>query len=81
MADIPTLDEDLLELLERFESEMTYNAAKGTNPYRQGMHDGLFFGRDQLALVLRMHAIARAAPPEKVSAAQAAVAPPRQYGL
>ncbi len=47
-----TLADDLQSLLERINSELDYNAAKGSTPFRQGMHDGLRFAQDAVADLL-----------------------------
>jgi hypothetical protein len=47
----------LVDLLGRIEEELAYNAAKGSGPYRQGMHDGLRFAQDALAAVLAEHGV------------------------
>ena len=50
-----TLADDLRSLLERIDRELDYNAAKGSTPFRQGMHDGLRFAQDAVADLLRRH--------------------------
>ncbi len=45
----------LRALLERIAEELDFNDAKGTAPYRLGMHDGLRFAEDALADLLRRH--------------------------
>ena len=50
-----TVVDDLKNLLERIDSELDYNAAKGSTPFRQGMHDGLRFAQDALADLLSRH--------------------------
>ena len=47
------LEETVMDLLQRIQEELVYNAAKGTGPYRQGMHDGLRFSEDALAAILK----------------------------
>lgn len=43
------------ELLGRIAEELDFNDAKGTAPYRLGMHDGLRFTEDALVDLLRRH--------------------------
>ena len=50
-----TLADDLQSLLDRINSELDYNAAKGSTPFRQGMHDGLRFAQDAVADLLSRH--------------------------
>jgi hypothetical protein len=50
-----TLAADLRNLLDRIDSEIDYNAAKGGTPFRQGMHDGLRFAQDAVADLLSRH--------------------------
>ena len=50
-----TLADDLRSLLDRIDSEIDYNAAKGGTPFRQGMHDGLRFAQDAVADLLSRH--------------------------
>ena len=50
-----TLADDLRSLLGRIDSELDYNAAKGSTPFRQGMHDGLRFAQDAVADLLACH--------------------------
>lgn len=45
----------LLALLARIAEEIDFNDAKGTAPYRLGMHDGLRFAEDAIADLLRRH--------------------------
>ncbi len=45
----------LRALLARIAEELDFNDAKGTAPYRLGMHDGLRFAEDALADLLRRH--------------------------
>lgn len=45
----------LADLLDRIRQELAYNDAKGTAPYRLGMHDGLRFAEDAVADLLRRH--------------------------
>ena len=42
-------------LLGRIAEEIDFNDAKGTAPYRLGMHDGLRFAEDAVADLLRRH--------------------------
>ena len=50
-----TLEGGLRALLARIAEEIEFNAAKGTAPYRLGMHDGLRFAEDAVADILRRH--------------------------
>lgn len=50
-----TLADDVQSLLDRIDSEIDYNAAKGSTPFRQGMHDGLRFAQDAVADLLSRH--------------------------
>ena len=50
-----TLVDDLRSLLKRIDGEIDYNAAKGSTPFRQGMHDGLRFAQDAVADLLSRH--------------------------
>ena len=45
----------LQTLLARFAEEIDFNDAKGTAPYRLGVHDGLRFAEDAIADLLRRH--------------------------
>ena len=45
----------LRALLARVAEEIEFNDAKGTAPYRLGMHDGLRFAEDAIADLLRRH--------------------------
>ncbi|MGI9113198.1 MAG: hypothetical protein ACR2GT_13560 [Gaiellaceae bacterium] len=45
----------LRALLSRIAEELDFNDAKGTAPYRLGMHDGLRFAEDAVADLLRRH--------------------------
>ncbi len=45
----------LRSLLGRIQEELDFNGAKGTAPYRLGMHDGLRFAEDAVADLLRRH--------------------------
>lgn len=49
-------------LLERTRSEIEYSAAKGSGPYRLGVHDGLRYAED--AIVALLEAFGRS--PEKI---------------
>ena len=49
------LVEGLEALLARIAEEISFNDAKGTAPYRLGMHDGLRFAEDAVADLLRRH--------------------------
>lgn len=42
-------------LLRRICEELDFNDAKGTAPYRLGMHDGLRFAEDAVVDLLRRH--------------------------
>jgi hypothetical protein len=42
-------------LLGRVAEELAYNYAKGSGPYRLGVHDGLRFAEDALLDPLRRH--------------------------
>lgn len=42
-------------LLARIGEELDFNDAKGSAPYRLGMHDGLRFAEDAVADLLRRH--------------------------
>ena len=45
----------LQALLARIAEEIDFSDAKGTAPYRLGMHDGLRFAEDAIADLLRRH--------------------------
>jgi len=45
----------LIDLVQRVREELAYNAAKGSGPYRQGMHDGLRFAEDALVAIVDRH--------------------------
>lgn len=47
------LADGLQALLARITEEIEFNDAKGTAPYRLGMHDGLRFAEDAVADLLR----------------------------
>ena len=49
------LPSGLQALLGRITEEIDFNDAKGTAPYRLGMHDGLRFVEDAIADLLRRH--------------------------
>ena len=49
------LADGLHALLARIAEEIAFNDAKGTAPYRLGMHDGLRFAEDAIADLLRRH--------------------------
>ena len=48
----------LQALLARITEEVDFNDAKGTGPYRLGVHDGLRFAEDAVADLLRRHGLA-----------------------
>jgi hypothetical protein len=48
----------LQALLARIAVEIDFSDAKGTAPYRLGMHDGLRFAEDAIADLLRRHGFA-----------------------
>ena len=50
-----TMTDDLQSLLDRIEGELDYNAAKGSTPFRLGMHDGLRFAQAAVADLLQRH--------------------------
>ena len=58
----------LQSLLGRIAEELEFNDAKGTAPYRLGMHDGLRFAEDAIADVLRRHGHEAAATERSVDA-------------
>jgi hypothetical protein len=49
------LVEGLRALLARIAEEVDFNDAKGTAPYRLGVHDGLRFAEEAVADLLRRH--------------------------
>ena len=49
------LADGLRALLARIAEEIDFSDAKGTAPYRLGMHDGLRFAEDAIADLLRRH--------------------------
>ncbi len=49
------LADGLRALLARIGEELDFNDAKGTAPYRLGMHDGLRFAEDAVADLLTRH--------------------------
>ena len=55
-------------LLERIAEEIAFNDAKGTAPYRLGMHDGLRFAEDAIAELLRREGRAVEAPDRPIDA-------------
>lgn len=64
-ADLAT---GLQALLARIAEELDFNDAKGTAPYRLGMHDGLRFAEDAVADLLRRHGHAATATERDVDA-------------
>jgi len=50
-----TIEDGLRALLSRLAEEIAFNEAKGTAPYRLGLHDGLRFAEDAVADILRRH--------------------------
>lgn len=58
----------LRALLARIGEEVDFNDAKGTAPYRLGMHDGLRFAEDGVADLLRRHGHEAAAPERSIDA-------------
>lgn len=58
----------LRALLARIAEELDFNDAKGTAPYRLGMHDGLRFAEDAVADLLRCHGHEAAATERAVDA-------------
>jgi len=55
-------------LLGRIAEELEFNDAKGTAPYRLGMHDGLRFAEDAVVDLLRRHGHEAAATERPVDA-------------
>ena len=49
------LGDGLRSLLRRIGDEVDFNDAKGSTPYRLGMHDGLRFAEDAIAGLLTAH--------------------------
>ena len=49
------LADGLQALLVRIGYEIDFNTAKGSSPYRLGMHDGLRFAEDAVVELLRRH--------------------------
>ncbi len=49
------VEDGLIALLTRIAEEIDFNDAKGTAPYRLGVHDGLRFAEDAVADLLRRH--------------------------
>ena len=62
------LAEGLEALLGRIGEEISFNDAKGTAPYRLGMHDGLRFAEDAVADLLRRHGGAAATADRPIDA-------------
>jgi hypothetical protein len=62
------LVEGLRALLARIGEELDFNDAKGTAPYRLGMHDGLRFAEDAIADLLRRHGHEAEAPERETDA-------------
>jgi hypothetical protein len=58
----------LRALLARIGEELDFNDAKGTAPYRLGMHDALRFAEDAVADLLRRHGHPAAVPARRVDA-------------
>jgi hypothetical protein len=58
----------LRALLARIGEELDFNDAKGTAPYRLGMHDGLRFAEDAIADLLRRHGDAAETPARQFDA-------------
>ena len=56
----------LRALLARIGEELDFNDAKGTAPYRLGMHDALRFAEDAVADLLRRHGHPADAPSRHV---------------
>ena len=50
-----SLEEGILNLIERVRQELDYNDAKGGSAFRLGMHDGLRFAEDALVNLLNRH--------------------------
>ena len=50
-----SLEEGILNLIERVRQELDYNDAKGGSAFRMGMHDGLRFAEDALVNLLNRH--------------------------
>jgi hypothetical protein len=49
------LGDGLREVLARIGEEIDFNTAKGSSPYRLGMHDGLRFSEDAIVELLQAH--------------------------
>ena len=62
------LADGLRSLLRRIGEEIEFNDAKGSAPYRVGMHDGLRFAEDAIANLLVAHGHAAQARPRKSDA-------------
>jgi hypothetical protein len=58
----------LRALLVRIGEELEFNDAKGTAPYRLGMHDALRFAEDAVADLLRRHGHEADTRPREVDA-------------
>jgi hypothetical protein len=58
----------LQALLARIGDEIDFNDAKGSAPYRVGMHDGLRFAEDAIADLLRRHGFAAATADREIDA-------------
>jgi hypothetical protein len=58
----------LQALLARIAEEIDFNDAKGTAPYRLGMHDGLRFAEDAIADLLQRHGHAAEAAGRRIDA-------------
>ena len=50
-----SLEEGILNLIDRVREELDYNDAKGGSAFRLGMHDGLRFAEDALVNLLNRH--------------------------
>ena len=58
----------LRALLVRIGEEIDFNDAKGTAPYRVGMHDRLRFAEDAIASLLELHGYRTETRPRSVDA-------------
>ena len=58
----------LQALLTRIGAEIDFNDAKGTAPYRLGMHDGLRFAEEAIVDLLRRHGYEAAAHDRTIDA-------------
>lgn len=63
-----TLADGLSNLLKRIQEELDYNDAKGTAPYRLGMHDGLRFAEDAVVNLLNQYGHDLTARPTEIDA-------------